>query len=55
METVLTLLLKLVDWIAATIPQDVPKREALTNCKIISHRGEFDNHLIYENTRAVGD
>ena len=50
METLLRTVLNIADWLAAIIPQPVPSRQDLTDCKIISHRGEHDNHLIYENT-----
>ncbi len=50
METLLRFALNLADWIAAIVPQPVPSRQDLINCKIVSHRGEHDNHLIYENT-----
>ena len=39
-------------WFAAW-PQPVPARTRLRDCKIISHRGEHDNHAVFENTLAA--
>lgn len=36
-------------------PQREPTKEKLLNCKIISHRGEFDNKTIFENTLEAFD
>ncbi|MEH6583870.1 MAG: glycerophosphodiester phosphodiesterase family protein [Halioglobus sp.] len=44
------LAMKAVDGVMACIPQSVPDRLALANCKIISHRGEHDNVSVIENT-----
>ncbi len=52
-ETVQHLLMGLVDGIAALIPRPRPDLDRLRNCKIISHRGEHDNHGTYENTLAA--
>ena len=38
------------DFIMAVIPRPVPAPEALRDCRIISHRGEFDNNAVMENT-----
>ncbi len=46
---------RLVDFIYAAIPRPRPNREALINCKIIAHRGVFDNDRVQENTRAAFD
>ena len=35
--------------------QPMPLPERLQNCKIISHRGEHDNHNIFENTIQAFD
>jgi glycerophosphoryl diester phosphodiesterase len=32
------------------LPQPFPGHEGLKNCKIISHRGEYDNQCVFENT-----
>lgn len=37
----------------AFIPRRRPDRQALHNCRIISHRGEHDNRLVRENTMAA--
>lgn len=39
-------------WFAA-LPQAKPSRQALLDCKIISHRGEHDNRRVRENTLAA--
>ena len=36
-------------------PQTVPDRDRLRHCKIISHRGDYDNRNIFENTLAAFD
>ena len=38
------------DFIMAVIPRPVPAPEALRDCRIISHRGEYDNNAVMENT-----
>ena len=43
------------DALFALWPQPVPTRNALKNCKIISHRGEHDNLTVFENTLAAFD
>lgn len=40
----------LVDGVMAVIPRPVPQAQALRDCRIISHRGEFDNTSVRENT-----
>jgi glycerophosphoryl diester phosphodiesterase len=35
------------------IPRRRPSRQALADCKIISHRGEHDNRRVFENTMAA--
>lgn len=40
----------IVDGVMAVIPRTVPQAEALRDCRIISHRGEFDNTSVMENT-----
>ena len=49
-QQVLNLLMATVDAVMAVIPRPVPVASALRNCKIISHRGEFDNRSVMENT-----
>ncbi len=36
-------------------PQTVPAKDRLQGCKIISHRGDYDNLQIFENTIAAFD
>ncbi len=50
METVYNWVLRMSDRVAAMIPQPVPSQQSLSNCKIIAHRGQYDNHRVYENT-----
>ncbi|MEP1593474.1 MAG: glycerophosphodiester phosphodiesterase family protein, partial [Halieaceae bacterium] len=38
------------DFIMASIPRPIPTPTALNDCRIISHRGEFDNSAVMENT-----
>lgn len=44
--------MKTVDTFFKFFPQAVPTLEQLKNCKLISHRGERDNKIIFENTLA---
>jgi glycerophosphoryl diester phosphodiesterase len=46
---------RLTDRICARLPQPVPNRQRLNNCKIVSHRGEHDNRTILENTLPAFD
>jgi len=39
----------------ANLPQQLPEKRLLQNCKIISHRGEHDNINVLENTLAAFD
>ena len=39
-----------VDLFYEKMPQSFPDTEKLKQCKIISHRGEHDNKMVYENT-----
>jgi len=39
----------------ANLPQQLPEKRQLQNCRIISHRGEHDNTNILENTLAAFD
>jgi len=38
------------DFMFSIWPQPVPDKKRLMNCKIISHRGEYNNITIFENT-----
>jgi len=39
----------------ANLPQQLPEKQRLQNCRIISHRGEHDNTNILENTIPAFD
>ncbi len=41
------------DGVVAALPQRRPSRSALQHCRLVSHRGEHDNHSVYENTLAA--
>ncbi len=41
------------DALMAVLPRRLPPRAALEACRIISHRGEFDNREVFENTLAA--
>ena len=43
------------DLLYAIWPQPIPGKDRLAQCKIISHRGEYDNQTIYENTLPAFD
>jgi glycerophosphoryl diester phosphodiesterase len=43
----------LVNLYFMSIPRRRPRRQALLDCKIISHRGEHDNRRVRENTLAA--
>lgn len=45
----------LMDFFFARWPQPLPPADRLQNCKIISHRGEYDNIATMENTVAAFD
>ena len=46
---------QLVDYFYAVWPQPFPGYERLKDCRIISHRGEYDNQTVFENTRKAFD
>jgi len=46
---------RIIDGFFAVWPQPHPGRARLQQCKIISHRGEFDNQTIFENTLPAFD
>jgi glycerophosphoryl diester phosphodiesterase len=46
---------QILDYFYARWPQAVPERDRLQHCKIISHRGDYDNRNIFENTIAAFD
>jgi glycerophosphoryl diester phosphodiesterase len=48
-------LLEAVDFFYKRWPQPFPDKERLQQCKIVSHRGEFDNKSVFENTIPAFD
>ena len=44
-----------VNYFYANLPQQLPEKRRLQNCRIISHRGEHDNTNILENTIPAFD
>jgi glycerophosphoryl diester phosphodiesterase len=46
-------LLKVVDTICQQRKQSPPAADRLGHCKIVSHRGEYDNRAVFENTMAA--
>lgn len=49
------ILLDLSDRIFSLLPQKKPSLQKLQECRLVSHRGERDNHKIFENTFAAFD
>ena len=47
--------LKLADYIFSHYPRPIPSKEKLNHCKLISHRGAYDNRKVFENTLAAFD
>ena len=48
-------LVKILDLIFELIPRQIPTYKIMSNCKIISHRGQHDNKVVFENTLASFD
>jgi glycerophosphoryl diester phosphodiesterase len=46
---------RLVDRLFAALPQPLPALKQVRRCRIVSHRGEHDNHIILENTLKAFD
>jgi len=46
---------RIADGLIAALPQTLPNKEKLEKCKIVSHRGEYDNRGIFENTLPAFD
>lgn len=44
-----------LDQFYARWPQPIPAKDRLKQCKLISHRGDYDNQNIFENTVAAFD
>jgi len=45
----------ITDFVFSILPQPIPDRKRLAECKIVSHRGEHDNKTIMENTIPAFD
>ena len=50
-----TTLIKICDLIFELVPRQIPPFEILEKCKIVSHRGQHDNKIVFENTLASFD
>jgi len=48
-------LMHAVDGLYKVLPQEKPPQEKFTRSKVISHRGEFDNYSVLENTFPAFD
>lgn len=46
---------RIVDLFYGIWPRPLPGKDPLDRCKIISHRGEYDNRTIYENSLSAFD
>jgi glycerophosphoryl diester phosphodiesterase len=46
---------QILDYFFARWPQSIPSTDRLQQCKIISHRGEYDNLTVFENTFSAFD
>jgi len=46
---------RILDGFYALWPQPFPGNERLKHCKIVSHRGEYDNRSVFENTLPAFD
>ena len=46
---------QVIDFFYTHLPQPIPNKELLKQCKIVSHRGEHDNKTVFENTIAAFD
>ncbi len=45
----------IADGLISALPQTLPSKEKLEECRLVSHRGEHDNRRILENTIAAFD
>ena len=52
-DIVAQLAMKAADGIYACLPRRTPSQDALSACKVVSHRGEHDNRDVFENTLAA--
>ncbi len=48
-------LMSAVDVFFGALPQSQPGLKKLAETKVVSHRGEFNNHCVFENTLAAFD
>jgi len=48
-------LLEVFDFFYTRWPQPFPGKKRLKQCKIVSHRGEYDNQTVFENTIPAFD
>ena len=48
-------LLQILDNFYARRPQPIPAKDRLQQCKIVSHRGDYDNLTVFENTFSAFD
>ena len=55
LKTSETTIRKMLDQFYARWPQTMPTEERLKHCKIIAHRGDYDNLDVFENTVAAFD
>ena len=46
---------QVLDNFYARWPQPIPRMERLQQCRIVSHRGHYDNQRVFENTIAAFD
>ncbi len=50
LEVLQNIAMWIADRLVAAIPQRAPETGRLRSCRIVSHRGEFDNRSVLENT-----
>ena len=55
LPTLETHLRQVLDNFCARWPQPVPSKERLQQCRIVAHRGDYDNRQVFENTIAAFD
>lgn len=48
-------LLNITDGIFSLLPQKIPSKQQLKNCRLVSHRGDRDGVTVFENTFAAFD
>lgn len=55
MEWMEKIICRAADYLYSIYPQPLPDKKRLTDCRIISHRGEHDNRIVFENTLKAFD